>query len=29
MSEWIVWEDWLGNTKYLPFEEAKKFVLKR
>ncbi len=27
ISEWIDWEDWLGNTKYLPFEEAKKFVL--
>ncbi|MDY0192846.1 MAG: DEAD/DEAH box helicase family protein [Aliarcobacter butzleri] len=24
--DWINWEDWLGNTKYLPFEEAKKFV---
>lgn len=26
ISDWINWEDWLGNTKYLPFEEAREFV---
>lgn len=26
VNEWVDWEDWLGNAKYLPFEEARKFV---
>lgn len=26
INEWVDWEDWLGNSKYLPFEEAREFV---
>ncbi|WP_345980095.1 DEAD/DEAH box helicase family protein [Sulfurimonas sp. HSL3-2] len=28
VKEWGGWEDWLGNAKYLPFEEAREFVRK-
>ncbi len=27
-NEWISWEDWLGNTKYLSYEESKEFMHK-
>ena len=23
---WVDWTDWLGNEKFLPFEEAREFV---
>ncbi len=26
-NEWTNWEDWLGNSKYLPYLEARKFAV--
>ena len=26
-SDWISWEDWLGNSKYLSYQESKEFMI--
>jgi len=28
-DEWISWEDWFGNPKYMPYEESKTFMIKK